>query len=32
MVHLTEQQVIAAKLGTRGGCACKPCACKDCKC
>jgi hypothetical protein len=32
MTHLTEQQVQAAKLATRGGCQCKPCTCKNCAC
>jgi hypothetical protein len=32
MTTQTEQQVEAAKLGTRGGCHCNPCACKNCGC
>jgi hypothetical protein len=30
--YLTEQQVQAAGLDTRRGCACKPCTCKNCAC
>jgi len=32
MTTLTEQQVEAAKLDTRGGCKCNPCTCNPCKC
>lgn len=32
VTHLTEQQVRAAKLTARRGCACKPCTCKNCAC
>ena len=32
MTNLTEQQVQAAKLDARRGCACKPCTCKNCAC
>ena len=32
MPQLTEQQVQAAKLDTRGGCKCTPCTCKNCGC
>ena len=32
MIHLTEQQVHAAKLAAHRGCTCKPCTCKNCAC